>query len=407
MPATPTSVTRFLRAATAAVAFAALSACAAQPPAAAGGAAPAAPGPAAFAAGPQADLTRPVPLALLAPLSSPEPRAQAQARDLEAAARLAAAQLGTAVELRVLDDGGDPSRARAAAASAVEGGAKMILGPLFSAQTKEIRAVAEAAGVPVLSFSSDLTAGGAPVWVLGDLPENEVDRVMGFAAARGMRSVAVVRPQNDYGALVEAAARAKAPRMNVALVGALAYPRSAEGVQDAVGRGAAQVKAAAPRAVLIADGGPALRLVGAYLANGDVIQPQTQYLGLGLWDDDPDVARESALQGGWFAAADPAQGQAFAARFQAETGRAPGPLAAFAYDAVMAAGALIRDARAAGTDRPFAVDAITRPQGFPGARGAFRLRADGGNDRALAVFEVAPAGFLVRDPAPAAFAPGV
>jgi ABC-type branched-subunit amino acid transport system substrate-binding protein len=345
-------------------------------------------------------------VALLAPLSSPEPRAQAQARDLEAAARLAASELGPLVELRVFDDGADPARAQQAARAAVEGGASVIIGPLFSAQTSAVRAVAEGTATPVLSFSSDSAAGRPPVWVMGDLPENEVDRVLAYASANGMRSVAVIRPQNDYGALVERAANARAPRRNVAVLGALTYPRSAEGVQDAVGQGAASVKAAAPRAALIADGGPALRLVASYLAFGDVVQPQTQYLGLGLWDDDPEIARESALQGAWFAAADPAASQIFASRFQAAAGRAPGPVAGFAYDAVVAIGALLRDARALGVEHPFSAEAITRPQGFAGSRGAFRFRADGGNERALAVFEVQPSGFLVRDPAPSGFGPG-
>jgi ABC-type branched-subunit amino acid transport system substrate-binding protein len=427
MPAMPIRVTRFLgdgpfcasrfphawadalRAAAAALGLSLLAACAAAPgpDASASGVAIARTGGTINPArGPRVDPARPAVVALLAPLSSPEPRAQAQARDLEAAARLAASELGALVELRVFDDGADPAKAQQAARAAVEGGASIIIGPLFSAQAAAVRAVAEETATPVLSFSSDSGAGGPPVWVMGDLPENEVERVLAYAASNGMRSVAVIRPQNDYGALVERAASGRAPRHNVAVLGSLTYPRSAEGVQDVVGQGAAAVKAAAPRAALIADGGPALRLVASYLAYGDVVQPQTQYLGLGLWDDDPEIARESALQGAWFAAADPAAGQGFASRFEAAAGRAPGPVAGFAYDAVTAIGALLRDARAVGVEHPFSAEAITRPQGFPGSRGAFRFRADGGNERALAVFEVQQAGFLVRDPAPVAFGPG-
>ncbi len=412
MPATPIRVTRFLRAALAAAALAALGACAAPPsaPPRAGAPEAAAPAPVPDAPdalrGPRIAPGAPAQVALLVPLSAGDPRAQAQARDLEAGARLAEVEAGGLIALRVLDDAGDPARARDAASRAVADGADIIVGPLFSALTQSVRPVAEAAGVPVLSLSSDIGAAGASVWVLGDLPGNEVDRMLGYAAANGLRSVAVVRPENDYGALAEAAARARAPRHNVAMVGALPYARSAEGVQEALTAGAPGLRAADPRAVLIADGGPALRLAAAYLAFGDVGQPRTRFIGLGLWDDDPDVARETALEGGWFAATDPAAGRDFAARFAAAQGRAPGPLAAFAYDAVGAVAALVRDARAAGFDRPFARDAITRPQGFAGARGAFRLRADGGNDRALAIFEVAPAGFVVRDAAPAAFAAG-
>jgi hypothetical protein len=47
---------------------------------------------------------------------------------------------------------------------------------------------------------------------------------------------------------------------------------------------------------------------------------------------------------------------------------------------------------------------LTRPSGFSGVDGLFRLLSDGTSERGLAILEVQPGGPRVIDPAPSAFA---
>jgi ABC-type branched-subunit amino acid transport system substrate-binding protein len=389
------------RAAVAAVLALALGACAGQQRSAVS-APPAPTGPVAYAgASPQVDMTRPAPVALLAPLSGSDSADQAAAADVEAAARLAAAEArGAGIDLRVYDTGGSAAGAADAARRAIAEGAAILIGPFYRATTDAVRPAAESAGTPVLSFSSDIAVAGAPIWVLGDLPGREVDRIVAYAASQGIGSLAVIYPQTEYGQLVNRETARAAARQGVAVVSTLPYPRSFEGVQAATEAGAPDILASGATGAVLADGGPALRAVGAFLAYHDVLQPQVRYLGLSQWNT-RDTLAEAPLRGGWFAAADPAAEADFAARFQAATGRAPHPRAGFGYDAVRAVDAMLAAARAAGTDRPFTPQAITAPQGFRGARGAFRLTPEGGNSRALAVMEVGDGEFIVRDPAPA------
>lgn len=399
------AVTRFLRVACGMGALSlTLAACAPQP--GAPGVVAQTPSAASAPASRRVDVSRPVQVALLAPSGSAESDLQALARDIEAAARLAAGDAPGAIELRVYDTAADPQRAVAAARAALADGAALIVGPVFSATTIAVRPLAEAAGVPVLSLSSDSAAGGAPVYVLGDLPENEADRIIGYAAAQGMGTLALVHPRTAYGDLARRAASTAALRHGVRLVNTLSYPRSFEGVQTATGAGAGDITGSGAQAVVLADGGAALRSVGAFLDYYDVSPRTIQYLGLGLWNN-PETLQENALRGGWFAAADPLSVEVFATRFESATGRAPNPLAAFGYDAILAASEMIRQARAAGSDAPFTAAAITQPTGFSGARGAFRLMPNGTNQRALAVLEVGEDAFVVRDPAPTGFGPGV
>ena len=396
MRRTATPVIPFFRAALIAAGLA-LAACAPQPTA--GVALPAAP------AAPQSRgvaASGPVQVALLLPRGAAEAGVQALAADIEAAARLAAAEAGAGrIELRVFDTAASPAQAAQAAQAAVNGGAAILLGPLYSATTRAVRPVATGAGVTALSFSSDSAAGGAPVFVMGDLPENEADRLMGYAASQGVGTLAITRPQSDYGALSERAVRESAARHGVRVVHTLSYPRSFEGVQAALGEGAPGVRASGAEGVLIADGGQALRAVAAFLDYHDVSPRSVRFMGLGLWRN-PETLQEPTLRGGWFAGPDPAAAADFEARFRAATGRAPHPLAWMGHDAVRAVAQLLAQGGAA----PFAAQAVANSAGFDGARGPWRFTPAGANQRALAVFEVTEEGFVVRDPAPAALGAG-
>jgi ABC-type branched-subunit amino acid transport system substrate-binding protein len=400
MRADPSAVTRFLRAAGALAVTLALAACAAQPGGAGLGAGPA---PGGGAASPPA--AGPAQVALLLPQSSPEASHQAEARDLEAAARLAAARAGGLIELRVYDTAADPARAGEAATRAVAEGADLILGPVFAQETPAVAAAASAVGVRTISFSPFSGAAGNGAYVMGFAPENEVRRILSYAGAQGLGRVALVQPRGQYGQVVEAAARRYAPATGGAVVATLAYDRTNEGIQQAVRDGAPGLLAAGPDSLLLVDRGQGLAVVAAFLAYSDISPATVRYLGLSGWDTEATFT-EPALRGGWFASPDPARREAFAAEFEAANGRRPSPLAALGHDGVVAAAEMLRRARAAGGAAAFSDASIRDPRGFPGAAGAFRFGADGVVDRALAILEVSGRGFTIREPAPAGFAAG-
>ena len=76
--------------------------------------------------------------------------------------------------------------------------------------------------------------------------------------------------------------------------------------------------------------------------------------------------------------------------------------ATLAYDAVSLVAALVKTQGA----QRFAPEILTNPSGFSGVDGIFRFRADGTNQRGLAVLRVAPGGPQVTSPAPRAFSAG-
>ena len=105
------------------------------------------------------------------------------------------------------------------------------------------------------------------------------------------------------------------------------------------------------------------------------------------------------MQGGWFALPDPARAGAFRSQYQAAYGSEPHPLAGLAFDGIAAIGALASQGRS----NALTGAALTQGAGFQGATGVFRLRADGTNQRGLALATVRDNQVVVISPAPNGF----
>lgn len=346
-------------------------------------------------------------VALLAPLSDERSAIQGLARGVVDSARLAETDIADpGLSVQVFDTAGTPEGARRAAEQAVAEGASLIVGPLFGTSVTAVAPIAEAAGVPVLAFSTDPRVAGGSVFLIGFLTATEVERVVLYAAEQGLLNLTAVAPRTLSGEIALRALQDASAGAGARIVATQTYVPSFEGIQLAVEEYAAfhtaQADLDAIQALLIPEQGQALQSVAAYLARGDVSPRETRFLGTGLWYSDQ-TPRELALRGGWFAGPDPVLRDQFERRFEAAYGAVPHPIASLGYDAVAAAGAMLADARASGDRFPFDVDAIVDPSGFAGVNGAFRFRLDGLNDRGLAILEVTADGFVVIDEAPTSF----
>jgi ABC-type branched-subunit amino acid transport system substrate-binding protein len=333
----------------------------------------------------------PVRVALLLPLSNPSAETRALADALEKAAELALFDSGNAdIIIMPRDEGGSPALAAQAASAAINDGAEIILGPLFSQTVAAVAPVARAQGVPVIAFSSDRAVGGDGVYLLSFQPEDEVARVVSYAAAHGHSNFAALVPQNAYGGKVEAAFRESVggSRGKVVTVGRFGS------APDLVAEPARATAAANPDAILVAQGGPLLRAIAPALAP----TPRVKLLGTSQWND-VSVQRESLLNGAWFAAPAEHQWRSFAERYASTYGARPPRIASLAYDAMSLVALLARGE----PYQRYTEKAITDPNGFSGVDGIFRFHFNGGVERGLAVMEVAPDGFRVVDPAPRTF----
>lgn len=354
--------------------------------------------------GPSVDTDGPVTVALLVPGGSGDQGRDLLARSLENAARLAVADVqGAQLDLRVYQTAGDAGRAAAVAQQAVNDGAKIIIGPLFADAARAAGATVAPSGVNVLSFSNNPSAASRNVFLLGPMFENTATRLMSYAAAQGKGRIMLVSEQNEAGEVATAAVRQAAARSAAELVAVQSYPFSQQGVVQAVPQITAQARSSNAQTVLFTAGSEGALPMLAELLPQNGLSPQAfQYAGLTRWDIPAATMQISGLQSGWFALPDPALTRQFEARYQGAYGQDPHPVASLGYDAVAAVAALVRQG---GADALSAAR-ITQGSGFAGVTGVFRFRADGTNERGLAIAEIRDSSSVIISPAPRSFSGG-
>ena len=319
---------------------------------------------------------------MILPLSAPG-NAGVAAQSMKNAAEMALAEFQNPnIQLLIKDDAGSPQGAQQGAQQALDEGAEIILGPLFALSVPAAAQLARARGVSVIAFSTDSSVAGRGVYLLSFLPESDVNRIVDYAASTGKRSFAALLPENAYGNVVEAAFKQAVSRKGGRIVAFEKYGADRAGAA----RNVAQALGSAD-ALFLADDGDALVGVAEALTASGADLKRVQLLGTGLWDN-PRVFGSPALQGGLYAAPDPSGFRAFAGRYRTKYGQEPVRTATLAYDAVALVAAL---ARTQGAQR-FAPDVLTNPSGFAGIDGLFRFRADGTNERGLAVMRVGAGG---------------
>jgi ABC-type branched-subunit amino acid transport system substrate-binding protein len=334
---------------------------------------------------------------LLLPLSA-SGNAGLAGQSMRNAAELALTEFNNPnLQLLVKDDGGSAQGAQQAVQQALDEGAEIILGPLFAQSVTPAAQVARSRGVPVIAFSTDSNVAGRGVYLLSFLPESDVDRVTEYAIAQGRRSFVGLVPDNAYGSVVEAEFKQVVARKGARLIALERYPADGGG---RIGDAARQIAQAASRAdaIFIPDSGEGVVAAAQALAAGGLNLKRLQAIGTGLWDD-PRIFQDPATEGGWYPAPDSAGFRAFSTRYRAKYGQEPVRTATLAYDAVALVAALVKTQGA----KRFAPETLTNPSGFAGIDGVFRFRADGTNQRGLAVLKATPSGGQVISPAPRSF----
>ncbi|MCB8875302.1 penicillin-binding protein activator [Acidisoma silvae] len=361
-------------------------------------------------------------VAILAPITGPY---AGIATELVNAAKLGLGATGGS-GLDVLDTGGTPQGAVAAAQKAIADGAGVIIGPLTNSEAAAVAGVTGPAHVDVLALTSDSSVARPGLWALGITPAEQVRALTQAASAQGHGQVAALLPENPLGdamarALQNAGGNGQVQTyssfssMNSALRSLSDYAgrrgpidaqiKSLRGSHTVEGRREAAKLARTPippppfQALLVAETGSGLGELASLMPYYDVNPGPVLVLGPGLWAANPAAVAAAGFRGALYAAPDPAVGASFQSSYAQAYGGAPSGIAAIAFDA----GAIARV-----TTQNGQIDqaALTNPSGFAGADGLVALGADGSVKRGLAVFQVSQDGAQIVQPAPKSFASG-
>lgn len=351
--------------------------------------------------GPKVDTSKPIPVALLVPGGSQNATDGFLAQTLENAARLAMAELeGVNIDLRVYNTAGNGPQAAQMAVAAVNDGAKIILGPVFSEAANAAGVAIANTNVNLLSFSNNTSIAGGNVFVLGPTFQNTANRLVGYATRNGRSDILVVHANNVSGIAGRDAITKAIAASGARSAGVTPYEFSQNGVVQAISGIRSAARSTGADAVLFtSDSAGAMPLFAQLLPEAGLSPNNIKYMGLTRWDIPPQTLTLPGLQGGWFTMPDTAMNARFQSRYSAAYGGNPHPIAGLAFDGIAAIGALV----AQGNRDALTKQALTQGSGFQGTNGIFRLLPDGTNERGLAVAEVRNNQVEIIDPAPRNF----
>lgn len=337
--------------------------------------------------------------------------------------------------LQYYDTKGSAEGARTAVENAINQKAKVIIGPLKSSSVQAISPITTAKGVPVIAFSTSDSVLEPNVYTLGLLVEEQVNRIVSYAAQQGRKNLALLLPDNATGIAVAKAAVKTAQQNNIAVTRIAFYKpnttdfsdilrkmtdydvRSArmQRMKKALEAKAAQGDSDSIRAlkrvsthdtlgevdfdmVLIPESGAKLKSAIAMFGYYDVFAPQVKFLGTSIWEN-TSLNNESTIIGSWYPSMSRSHSNYFANKYAYVYGEKPQALFSLAYDAVALANAL------ALSNETDLTPVITNPDGYVGINGMFRLFANGFNQHSMDIVEVQKSGDVIIDEAAKKFSP--
>ena len=327
------------------------------------------------------------------------------------AAQMALFEIGfESFQLLPKDTRGTPDGARSAAHTALQEGAKLVLGPVFSPSVKAARQVTQNANINMIAFSTDWTLANNRTFLISFLPFDQIERVVRYAAYKGYKRIGVISPTDTYGNGVVSAYEsiARSAGIQNSRTARFAPNGSDLGMvirkfSDYDARRAQNNAHGTPfDAVLMPVGGQLARQTGSFLNHYDLPPNQVKRLGTGLMDD-ASLAHDKSLSGAWFAAPSPQARKKFERHYRDIYFSTPPRIASLAYDATALATILARIGLQKNGNPAFDHRSITNPSGFAGADGIFRFRRDGIAERGLAILEYRRGRLVVIDAAPRTF----
>lgn len=319
--------------------------------------------------------------------------------ELQRGAELALFSMGdTTIELLVFDTAGGP-RAEEAALAALAAEVDIIVGPLFSRSVVVARAIAGTRNVPMLSLSNNLDVADRTSWLLGYMPEQQIELLLGHALTAGHTRIAILAEQSPFGRRLatHALRRLKQLGMTPEVVQTLSPAQLASedqlkaAIQTFTGYKPPAEDEEAPafadlppprfEAVVFAGGAEFALRTAPVLAYYDADSERVLYLGNAQWNQRR-LLMEPSLHGALFASRPTDQDERFNGLWTDIWDSRPGSLARLSFDAM----AMIT------------VAAKTRPRrwrsslvansGFNGFSGAYRLLPDGSNRRAFELRQI-------------------
>lgn len=297
-----------------------------------------------------------------------------------------------------------------AAMTGIKSGVDIFIGPLFTEAVIEARAVMddvlnEQPAPPMLLLSNNVDMAATDHWLMGFLPEQQLDGLLGHAISEGKRKFAIIAQDTVFGQRLLAHANRRLADFGLqpeALRVLSDEDLADENILKAAIRNftrytpplEGEMIGESPFDAVVFAGDPAFALRTApVLAYYDVGSDRALYLGNALWNQ-TQLLVEPSLQGGLFARRPSNLDLRFDSSWDDVWSDPAGQLARVGFDAMALVAALAK----AGDENW--VRQLVSNNGFQGFSGAFRLLPDGRNIRSFELRQIENGHAKIIKPAP-------
>ena len=309
---------------------------------------------------------------------------------------------------------------------AIDEGADIILGPLFTHTSQQAMQIASDAKVPLLSFSNNESLLNAATQegntnhntiILGISPYEELRQLVFIANLEGIKRLSLIAPDNAYGQQIHAELQKLLPESSMTLSRVALYdPKSfdftqiVQEISDYAERRIAyqaevqrlleqqfgtieQIKrhlnfretlgeVPFDAVIIAANSDDRLRTIAAQMEFYEVTPEQVKFMGLRRWQQFTNLSREPALRNAWFVGLGNQKFTDFTRDFYAIYGKNPTTLSALGFD-VLSVLTYFQSQQ-----QPLPQALFQHRDGFEGALGKFRFRDNGSVERGMAIYRI-------------------
>ena len=302
------------------------------------------------------------------------------------------------IELLSFDTAGGPAAAMAAR-QAMAADVDIVVGPLFSQSVIAARSIIGQRGVPMLALSNNLQIADQASWLLGYMPEQQIELLLGHALTVGHSKIAILVEESPFGQRLAAHTVQRLQQLGLTpeVMQTLTQAQLAAddqlktAIREFTGYVPLEEDEEAPAfadlppprfdAVVFAGGAEFALRTAPVLAYYDADSERVLYLGNAQWNQRR-LLMEPSLYGALFASRPTGQDDRFNTLWADIWESRPGTLARLSFDAMAMISVVARN------KPPQWRAALVSDSGFNGFSGAYRLYPDGSNRRAFELRQI-------------------
>ena len=315
-------------------------------------------------------------------------------RDIASGAELALFQLASSNATLVYFDTAGGSRAAEAAREAVAAQVDIVIGPLFTKSAMQTRTIFAGSAIPAISLSNNVQAATPGQWVLGYLPEQQLDHLLGHAISENSTKIAILASEDMFGQRLLSHTQNRLGSFGLQPAEVTTLPQALladeESIKAAIQRFTRYTKPDPDNtelpepvydALILAGNSEFILRVAPLLSYYDMDPSRVMFLGTDLWAR-PELLAEPSLQGAFITQVMQPDSTNFENRYQSLFNKPTNHLVKLGFDAF--ALVAITHQQASNNAANPQIDwraSLIREEGFEGLSGRFNLLPDGQNQR--------------------------